>query len=141
MEPITTAKLEDGALVVVDSAPIIYSLEGHATLARRFRPLFDRHASGEIAFAVTTITIAEVLTGPLLAGEQALAERYRAVLTSWYVIELTAEIAATAARLHAASKLTLPDAVQAASAIAVNADALVTHDRDFSRLGALRVLG
>ena len=141
MEPITTAKLEDGALVVVDSAPIIYSLEGHATLARRFRPLFERHASGRISFAVTTITIAEVLTGPLLAGDEALAERYRAVLTSWYVIELTAEIAATAARLRAALKLKLPDAVQAASALAVNADALVTHERDFSRLTALRVLG
>ncbi|MBY0274474.1 PIN domain-containing protein [Candidatus Binatia bacterium] len=141
MESIATAKLEDGALVVVDSAPIIYFLEGHATLARRFRPLFDRHASGKIAFAVTTITIAEVLTGPLLAGDEALAERYRAVLTSWYVIELTSEIAASAARLRAASKLKLPDAVQAASAIAVNAEALVTHDRDFSRLGALRVLG
>lgn len=141
MEPITTAKLEDGALVVVDSAPIIYCLEGHATLARRFRPIFDRHASGRMSFAVTTITIAEVLTGPLLAGDEALAERYRAVLTSWYVIELTAEIAATAARLRAALKLKLPDAVQAASALAVNADALVTHERDFSRLTALRVLG
>ena len=94
-----------------------------------------------MSFAVTTITIAEVLTGPLLAGDEALAERYRAVLTSWYVIELTAEIAATAARLRAALKLKLPDAVQAASALAVNADALVTHERDFSRLTALRVLG
>ena len=30
--------------------------------------------------------------------------------------------------------LKLPDAVQAASAFAIDADALVTHDRDFSRL-------
>jgi predicted nucleic acid-binding protein len=37
-------------------------------------------------------------------------------------------------------RLKLPDAVQAASAIAINADALITHDRDFSRLRALRVL-
>jgi predicted nucleic acid-binding protein len=141
MEPIATAKLDDGALVVVDSAPIIYLLEGHATLARRFRPIFERHAAGELSFAVTTVTIAEVLTGPLLAGDEALAERYRSVLTSWYVIELTAEITASAARLRASLQLKLPDAVQAASAIAVNADALVTHDRDFARLDALRVLG
>jgi hypothetical protein len=31
MESIATAKLEDGALVVVDSAPIIYFLEGHGS--------------------------------------------------------------------------------------------------------------
>lgn len=34
----------------------------------------------------------------------------------------------------------LPDAEQAASAIAINADALITYDRDFSRVAALRVL-
>ncbi len=132
--------MAEGALVLVDTAPIIYVLEGHPTLARRFRPLFDRHARGEIAFAVTTITIAEVLTGPLSVGDEALAERYKAVLESWYVVELTADIAEGAARLRATLKLKLPDAVQAASAIAVNADALVTHDRDFSRLTALPVL-
>ncbi|MGA3242674.1 MAG: hypothetical protein ABSG03_41055 [Bryobacteraceae bacterium] len=34
----------------------------------------------------------------------------------------------------------MPDAVQAATALAINADALVTHDRDFSRLKSLRVI-
>jgi predicted nucleic acid-binding protein len=37
-------------------------------------------------------------------------------------------------------RLKLADAVQAASALAVNAAALVTHDRDFSRVWSLRVL-
>jgi predicted nucleic acid-binding protein len=87
------------------------------------------------------ISIAEVLTGPLGAGNEALAERYRAVLESWYVVDLTAGIAERAARLRANLRLGLADAVQAASAIAVNADALVTHDRDFTRLRTLRVLG
>jgi predicted nucleic acid-binding protein len=140
MEPIDVPALADGSLILVDSAPIIYVLEGHRTLAPRFRPLFDRQAEGELSFAVTTITIAEVLTGPLRVGDEALAARYRAVLESWYVVELSAEIAERAARLRARARLKLPDAVQAASAIAVNADALVTHDRDFSKLTALRVL-
>jgi predicted nucleic acid-binding protein len=38
-------------------------------------------------------------------------------------------------------KLKLADAVQAASALAIGADALVTHDRDFSALRDLRVIG
>ncbi|MFZ5781985.1 MAG: PIN domain-containing protein [Pseudomonadota bacterium] len=37
-------------------------------------------------------------------------------------------------------RLKLPDAIQAASAITLNAAAIVTHDRDFSRVGSLRVL-
>lgn len=126
--------------MLLDSAPVIYCLEGHARLAARFRPLFEGQADGRYRFAVTTLSIAEILSGPLRSGDEALAERYRAVLESWQVVELTAGIAANAARLRASLGLKLPDAVQAASAIAVNADALVTHDRGFSRLRAVRVL-
>lgn len=140
MEPLDVSTLADGSLLLVDSAPIIYVLEGHRTLAPRFRPLFDRQADGELSFAVTTITIAEVLTGPLRVGDEALAGRYRIVLESWYVVELSTDIAERAARLRTHARLRLPDAVQAASAIAINADALITHDRDFSKLTALRVL-
>ena len=140
MEPLDAAALAAGSLVLLDSAPIIYVLEGHRSLGRRFRPLFDRHADGDVSFAVTTLAIAEVLAGPLRAGHEALAERYRAVLEAWYVVDLTTDIAERAARLRASAKLRLADAVQAASAIAVNADALVTHDRDYSRLTALRIL-
>jgi predicted nucleic acid-binding protein len=40
----------------------------------------------------------------------------------------------------ASLRLRLADAVQAASALAIHAAALVTHDRDFSRLQSLRVI-
>lgn len=86
------------------------------------------------------MTIAEVLTRPLQAGDEALARRYRALLESWRVAPPDADIAESAARLRAAYRLKLPDAVQAATALALDADALVTHDRDFSRIGALRML-
>jgi predicted nucleic acid-binding protein len=132
--------LRQGALVLVDAAPIIYVLEGHPRFAPRFRPLFDRQADGQILFAVTTIVIAEVLTGPLAAGEEALARRYRAVLESWQVVDLTPDIAESAARFRARLELRLPDAVQVASALAVQAEALVTHDRDFAAVRSLPIL-
>ena len=84
--------------------------------------------------------MAEVLTGPLQAADEALARRYRAVLESWQCVELDVGIAESAARLRASLRLTLPDAIQAASALAINAAALVTHDRDFSRVKPLRVI-
>lgn len=140
MGSLELSALPKGALVLVDSAPIIYVLEGHAKLAARFRPLFERQAAGDIAFAVATTAIAEVLTGPLGAGEEALAKRYRSVMESWQVVNLTTDIAESAARFRASLKLRLADAIQVASAIAVNADALVTHDRDFSKVKALTVL-
>ncbi|HTW76121.1 MAG TPA: PIN domain-containing protein [Steroidobacteraceae bacterium] len=140
MEPIDPNALPADALLLIDSAPIIYLLEDHAALAPVFRPLFEAHARRKVRFAITTLTIAEVLTGPLQSGDEALAGRYRAVLQSWQVVDLSGDIAESAARLRASLHLKLADAVQAASALAINADALVTHDRDFSRLTALPVL-
>lgn len=140
MGPLEQSTLPDGALVLVDSAPIIYVLENDHRFASRFRPLFERQDAGAVRFAVTTITIAEVLTGPFRQGEEALAKRYRAVLESWQVIGLTAEIAESAARFRAKLGLRMADAIQIASAMAVNADALVTHDRDFSKVRNLTVL-
>src|SRR5260370_40954049 len=110
MEPLTLDDLPDGALLLMDSAPIVYFLEAHTKLAKVFKPLFERHAAGELQFAVTTVSIAEVLTGPLQSGNEALAERFRTILGSWQVVDLTADIAARAARLGASLRLKLADA-------------------------------
>ena len=140
MEPLDLSDLPEDALVLVDSAPVIYFLEGHPKFGPRFKPLFEAHGIGRLRFAVTTITIAEVLGGPLQAGDDALARRYRAILESWQPIALDVDIAESAARLRASLRLKLADAVQAASALAIYAAALVTHDRDFSRVRSLRII-
>jgi predicted nucleic acid-binding protein len=141
MEPLTLDDLPEHALLLIDTAPIVYMIEDHPVWAPYFAPVFQRHAEGLVRFAVTTITLAEVLTGPLSAADEVLAERYRATLRSWLVVDLDSDIAESAARLRAGLKLKLGDAVQAASALAIGADAVVTHDRDFSRLKSLRILG
>ena len=81
-----------------------------------------------------------MLTGPLQAGDEVLARRYRATLERWNPVELDVHIAESAARLRASLWLKLADAIQAASALAINAAALVTHDRDFSRVRSLRII-
>ena len=140
MEPLEFDDLPEQALLLLDTAPIIYVLENHPRLAPRFKPLFEAQAAGRLRFAVTTITVAEVLTGPLQAGDEALARRYRAMLERWQLVELDIDIADGAARLRGSLRLKLPDAIQAASALAINAAALVTHDRDFSRVRSLQII-
>ena len=139
MEPLAIERLPEQALILVDSAPIIYVLEDHPRFSSRFLPLFEAHAAGRLRFAVTTITLAEVLTGVFQKANDTLARRYRATFQSWQVVDLDADIAETAARLRASLKLKLPDAIQIASALSINAAALVTHDRDFSRVKDLPV--
>ena len=140
MDALGTESLDEGAVVVVDTAPIIYVLEDHPRYAARFVPLFERHAAGTLQLAVSTVTLSEVLAGPLAGGEEALARRYRAMLESWGVVDLTADIAEHAARVRAQYRLKLPDAVQLATALAISADALVTHDRAFGKVRGLRIL-
>ncbi len=148
MDPLNIEGLPANALVLVDTAPIIYVLEGHPQFAQRFRPLFEAHEAGALRLAVTTVTIIEVMTGLKQAQEVAgeaqdwrlssrysqLAIQYSEVFSSWRVVALNEHVAYRAAWLRAVYRLKLPDAVQAASALSINAGALVTHDRDFSRL-------
>lgn len=132
--------LKDGARISVDSAPLIYFLEDHRTLAARFAPLFEAEATGTIEIVVSAIAVAEVLAGPLKAGNEALAGRYRRALAAWQIVPVDVELAILAARLRAAHGLRLPDAIHAATAISAGCVALVTLDRDFSRLKGLRVI-
>jgi predicted nucleic acid-binding protein len=132
--------LPSQALLLVDSAPIIYYVEDHPTLATHFAPVFEGHESGRVRIAVTTTAAAEILVGPAKSGNEALLRRYRTILQSWQIIGLDIEVAESAARLRATLGLRLVDAIQAASALSIGAVALVTHDRDFSRVRSLRVI-
>ena len=125
--------LPANALLIVESAP-------KRELAARFWPVFELHDSGAVRLAVTTVAILEVLAGPFAKGDEALAQRYRDMLESWQVVVLDRAIAEDGARLRASLRLKLADSIQLASAFAINADALVTHDRDFSRVKGLRII-
>lgn len=134
------AGLPQGASVLVDTAPWIYVLESHPQFADRFVGLFEAAAKGHVLIALSTITLAEVLTGPFKAGQTALAKRYEKALLQYRVVDVSAPIAALAAQLRAQYRLKLPDALQLATALDMGAVALVTHDRDFSQVSGLDIL-
>jgi predicted nucleic acid-binding protein len=130
----------DGALVLVDAAPIVYVVERHPVLAQRFTPLFEAEFAGRLQLAVTTVALAEAMAGAFSRDDEAGAQRLRAVLESWRIVDLDSDIAEAAARWRASSRLELPDAIQVASALAIGAAALATHDRDFRRIKGLRII-
>ena len=135
--------IPDGAAVLIDTAPIIYLLEGNP-LAAAFEPIFAAIDAGRIHAVITPITLAEVVSGPLAAGRDELAERYRHAITSssgWSLREIDGELAMLAARLRIRHRLKLPDAMQLAVAVREGCFALVTHDRDFSSVTDLPILG
>ena len=134
------AALPEGALLLVDSAPLIYYLEDNVQFAYRFAGLFSAAAAGRVRMALSTVTLAEVLSGPFKHGRDALAKQLEAALREHAIYPLSTSIAVESARLRARYRLKLPDAIQLATALEINAYALITHDRDFSNVEDVRVL-
>jgi predicted nucleic acid-binding protein len=136
-------RIPDNATVLLDTNPIIYVLDGHP-LSSRFEPIFADVEAGRISALVTPVTLAEVVSGPLRAGKEALAQRYRSALTDapgWSLRALDADIAVLAARLRLRHRLKLPDAIQLATAVHEGCHALISHDRDFGKIREILVLG
>jgi predicted nucleic acid-binding protein len=138
------AGLPESPVLVVDTAPIIYWLEGHRRFAERFAEVFHAAESGAVSIVISTVTLAEVLAGPIASGDELRTAQYREALTrglGWQVAPLDVETAVEAARIRSAYRLRLPDAIQVATAIRVGAAALVTHDKALARVAGLRVAG
>jgi predicted nucleic acid-binding protein len=136
--------LGERPMLAVDIAPIIHWLEGHPRLANRFASVFSAVESGAATIVISTVTLAEVLAGPLRAANELLTGQYREALTrssGWRVMAFDADLAVDAARMRAVYRLRLPDAMLVATAIRAGAAALVTHDRAFRKVRGLRVLG
>lgn len=57
--------LQTTRLLFLDSAPVIYHVEGHLVYKERVRPFFDAIDAGNIRAVTTPITLAECLVIPL----------------------------------------------------------------------------
>lgn len=138
------AGLGEHPVIFVDTAPIIYWLEGHPRFAERFAEVFEGAALGNLSVVISTITLAEVVAGPLRSRDEVLAAQYKEALTrslGWQVYPLDVETAVEAARLQSVYSLRLPDAIQVATAIRAGARAIATHDGDLRRVKGLTIIG
>jgi len=131
--------LKRGDLVLLDSAPIIYFIEGREARgsstgdrASVVNLIVDSARSGEIRLAASSIVWAECLIGPLGAANTHRADEYRRLLSDsrTLVIEpADVAIAEEAARLLASpSPPGFADAFHIATAAVINADVIITND-------------
>jgi predicted nucleic acid-binding protein len=94
----------------------------HEIAGQAIRTERDRHA-----LAISALTYAEILVGPLRVGGRAVevVERFAAQVR---IVDLSPAIARLAAELRATRGLKLPDAVIVATGLRLEADVIVTAD-------------
>lgn len=130
-------KLPPGRLGV-DTAVFIYFMERHARYGGRVRRLFEEAANGERELVTSSLTLLEVLVVPYRHGNQALADRYEALLSrsrGLRLIDVDAQVLRTAAQIRALHGTRTPDAIQLATAALHRCSAFVTNDRRLPAVG------
>jgi predicted nucleic acid-binding protein len=113
-------------IALLDTSIVIGALNRddalHEIAGQAVRTERDRHA-----LAISALTYAEILVGPLRAGGRAVevVERFAAQVR---IVDLSPAIARLAAELRATRGLKLPDAVIVATGLRLEADVIVTAD-------------
>jgi len=132
-----------GKVVGLDTAPLIYFMEQNPNYLEMMRLFFRAFDRGDFRMVTSTVTLVEVLVHPRRQGNTLLAQEYREILLnqeSLTVVELTPDIAETAAQLRATYNLRSPDAIQMATAIREGASFFLTNDGRLPSLPGLTVL-
>jgi len=91
----------------------------------------------------SVLTLVEVLVQPLRVGNTDLAQEYHDILVmrdDYRLVEISTDIAISAAAIRARYSLRTPDAIHVATAIKMGCDAILTNDRDFRRVTDLNGL-
>lgn len=130
-------------LVYLDTAPLIYFIEGHSTYQPILARLFDLADKGIFSFVTSTLTLLEVLVKLLREVQTATAKQYKDILTGAKGIEIsdvTAAIAEQAAFLRAKYIIRTPDAIQLATAIEPDAHYFLTNDNRVKSVSELYVV-
>ncbi len=124
--------------IALDTNVLIYFFEGIEPQASKMERILTAIMKGHDEGIVSTITIAEVLTGFYSAGDTVKAAKVKRLLLDWIlngfkIVPVTFEIADSAASLRAKRGGRLPDALIVATAINLSARLVYSQDRDLQR--------
>jgi predicted nucleic acid-binding protein len=125
-------------VALLDTSIVIAALNRddalHAAASRAVLDHRQRHA-----LAISVVTYAEMLVGPLLAGAGAMrtVERFAAETR---ILDLRPEVARAAAELRARRKLGLADAIVVATGLHNGVDVILTGDERWRGLSKVQVV-
>jgi|SRR5680860_209892 len=132
-----------GKTIFIDTAPLIYYIEGHSVYNEKLRAFFESVDDGDVILQTSVLTLLEVLVQPIRLKRLKLAHKYETILTSSPNIEIydiDLETSRRAAELRANYNLKTPDALQIAMGIEKNANSFLTNDYELNRVREIHIL-
>jgi predicted nucleic acid-binding protein len=127
----------------LDTAPLIYHLEDNPEYVSLTKALLEHIEHGRAQAITSTLTLTEVLIGPLKRGERDLARKYQQALMVFpnlEIVSIETQAAVRAAELRAKYGVKTPDALQLAVSLEWGAQAFVTNDRRLGKVTDLEIL-
>ena len=124
--------------IALDTNVLIYFLEGIEPQASKVEKILNLTMKSQDEGIISTITLAEVLTGFYMAEDEKKANKAKKLLNdltlnSFKIVPVTFEIADLAANLRAKRGGRLPDALIVATALNQAANFVYSQDRDLQR--------
>ncbi|AYL97445.1 type II toxin-antitoxin system VapC family toxin [Mucilaginibacter celer] len=129
--------------IFLDTAPLIYFIEGHSTYQDKLLECFSANDNGEFIFITSSITLLEVLVKPMKEKKSKLVSQYKNILLNAdgiQIFEISNEIAEKAAQLRSQYSLRTPDALQIAIALIHGADYFFTNDHRLSTITEIDIV-
>ncbi|PWK75288.1 putative nucleic acid-binding protein [Mucilaginibacter oryzae] len=127
--------------VFLDTAPLIYFIEGHSTYQDKLRECFSANDNDEFIFITSSITLLEVLVKPIKEKKPKLVSQYKNILLNAdgiQIFEISNKIAERAAQLKSQYHLRTPDALQIATALIHGSDYFLTNDHRLSAVKEIK---
>ncbi|HEV8717730.1 MAG TPA: PIN domain-containing protein [Candidatus Binatia bacterium] len=126
----------------LDTAPVIYHVEGVAIYQPLTDIVFQGICNGAFEAVTSSVTLAECLVQPYRRGDMTLVQQFRDVITAGVHTRYVGvgAVAERAAELRARYNLSLTDAFQIAAALATSCEAFLTNDVLLKRVTELRIL-
>lgn len=129
--------------VALDTSVFIYQLEAHPRYLVLTDKIFTWVEQADHAAFTSTITMTELLVQPYRNDEKRRISEFYGLLSTypnlhWVTPDL--ELADIAARIRATHRLRTPDALQAATAVHIQATGFITNDAVFRRVESFESL-
>ena len=135
--------LQNSQKIALDTMIFIYHLENNLVYQKSTSKILRSIEIGEKQGVTSTITLLELLVKPMQMENQAIVENYTFALTTFpnlRLCELSTEIAVKSAELRAKYRISMPDAIQIATAIIEESDHFITNDQSLNKIEEISII-